>query len=680
MCGEEEPATLLIPSNKIFLVKRLNLNGPCKAPNVGIKFEGKIIAPSMNEWVGDSSTWIQIFNVNGLTIDGDGGIIDGNGSTWWETCITCRRPTSLVFQSCNGLTVKSLSMSNSPEAHIAVNGCDGAFFSHININSPPKSPNTDGFDIAHSKNIVIQDSTLATGDDCIAINGGSSYINATRLFCIGGHGISIGSLGRNKSYETVEEVHVQNCSFIGTTNGARIKTWPGGSGYARKITFEEIILQDAQNSIIIDQYYNIKTLSEVEDDAVRVSEVTYRGFNGTSASEKAINLNCSPSGCFNITLDLIYIVSSKSSKDAYAFCKNIVNGTIGSTVPKAISYAWQDMCGEEGPATLVIPSNKIFLVKRLNLNGPCKAPNVSIKFEGKIVAPCMDEWDGDSFSWIKIFYVNGLTIEADGGIIDGNGSTWWKKCRTCRRPTSLRFHSCNGLTVKSLSMSNSPGAHISVNGCNGALFSHININSPPKSPNTDGFDIANSKNIVIQDSTLATGDDCIAINGGSSYINATRLFCIGGHGISIGSLGRNKSYETVEEVHVQNCRFIGTTNGARIKTWPGGSGYARKIMFEEIILQDAKNSIIIDQYYGINTLSEVEDDAVRVSEVTYRGFNGTSASEKTINLNCSPSGCFNITLDQIYIVSSKSSKHVYAFCKNIVNGTIGSTVPKVSCQ
>ncbi|XP_047181515.1 probable polygalacturonase At3g15720 [Vigna umbellata] len=145
---------------------------------------------------------------------------------------------------------------------------------------------------------------------------------------------SIGSLGRNKSYETVEEVHVQNCSFIGTTNGARIKTWPGGSGYARKITFEDIMLQDVQNSIIIDQYYNIKTLSKLEYDAVRVSEVTYRGFNGTSASEKAINLNCSPSGCFNITLDQIYIVSSKSSQLAYAFCKNIANGTIGSTVPK----------------------------------------------------------------------------------------------------------------------------------------------------------------------------------------------------------------------------------------------------------------------------------------------------------------------------------------------------------
>jgi len=31
----------------------------------------------------------------------------------------------------------------------------------------------------------------------------------------------------------------------------------------------------------------------------------------------------------------------------------------------------------------------------------------------------------------------------------------------------------------------------------------------------------------------------------------------------------------------------------------GGSGYARKITYEGIILENVKNSIIIDQYYGL---------------------------------------------------------------------------------
>jgi hypothetical protein len=37
---------------------------------------------------------------------------------------------------------------------------------------------------------------------------------------------------------------------------------------------------------------------------------------------------------------------------------------------------------------------------------------------------------------------------------------------------------------------------------------------------------------------------------------------------SIGSLGANGAYETVEDVHVKGCLFKGSQNGVRIKTWP----------------------------------------------------------------------------------------------------------------
>ncbi|KAL2319400.1 hypothetical protein Fmac_028369 [Flemingia macrophylla] len=343
---------------------------------------------------------------------------------------------------------------------------------------------------------------------------------------------------------------------------------------------------------------------------------------------------------------------------------------------KAILSAWQRVCGVEGPATLLIPSGKVFLVTRLQLNGPCKSPSVFIKFAGRIVAPTMDNWVGDRGSWLMISYVNGLTIDAQEGIIDGYGSSWWEKCTSCQRPTSLRFHACNGLVVNSLSMKDSPGAHISVNACDGAKFSQIRITAPENSPNTDGFDIAMSKDITIQDSTIGTGDDCVAINGGCFNIKATRVFCGPGHGISIGSLGKNRSHEIVEDVHVHNCSFVGTTNGARIKTWPGGSGYARNITFDQIILRDAQNPIIIDQYYGIKT-PNAEEEAVMVSEVTYRGFVGTSASDNAINLKCSTLGCFSVTFDNVQIVSSQPTKPAYVSCNN-AHGTVTNTSPKVT--
>ncbi|XP_073224254.1 probable polygalacturonase At3g15720 isoform X2 [Cicer arietinum] len=297
--------------------------------------------------------------------------------------------------------------------------------------------------------------------------------------------------------------------------------------------------------------------------------------------------------------------------------------------------------------------------------------------EGNIIAPSKEALKDKSY-WIRITSVNGLTIDGhNSGSIDGYGSTWWE-CRSCARPIAVYFNHCNNLTVNNLRVSNSAGAHIAINGCNGATFSRLLVDAPRTSPNTDGFNIASSKNILIQDSKISTGDDCIAINGGSSYINATRLVCGPGHGISIG-LGKDHSYETVEEVHVHNCTFIGTTNGARIKTFLGGSGYARKITFDQIYLQNVRNPIIIDQHYGVKGANANEKDSyVEVSEVTYHGIDGTSASDIAIKLDCSSLGCSNIVMDQINIVSSQKEKKVNAFCQNL-QGTIESTVPKVSC-
>ncbi|TKY68794.1 polygalacturonase protein [Spatholobus suberectus] len=347
---------------------------------------------------------------------------------------------------------------------------------------------------------------------------------------------------------------------------------------------------------------------------------------------------------------------------------------------QAFLSAWQHMCGTQGTPTLVIPPKGEFMVRNIKLNGPCKATSIHIQLQGKIVAPAKDAWVkgltiDDMSTLILISNVNGLTIDGTGGLIDGNGSTWWK-CNSCSRPAVFSFESCNDLTVSHLSITNSPRAHITIDGCKDVIFSHIDIRAPADSPNTDGFDISSSNNISIEDSTIESGDDCIAINGGSSYIKATGIACGPGHGISIGSLGRNNAHDTVEEVYVRNCSFKNTTNGARIKTCPGGSGYARKITFEQIKLINAHNPIIINQYYGSNYST---NGAVEVSNVTYRGFQGTSADDKAINLDCCSSGCFNIVLDQINIVYSKPGKKVYASCNN-AHGTVTSTVAGCSCS
>ncbi|XP_061357372.1 probable polygalacturonase At3g15720 [Gastrolobium bilobum] len=347
---------------------------------------------------------------------------------------------------------------------------------------------------------------------------------------------------------------------------------------------------------------------------------------------------------------------------------------------QAFVKAWQEACGAtEDTTTLLIPKRKTFMLQPVSFRGPCNPATINIKLEGAIIAPKrVEAWKwpkNDRDTWIQFSAISGLVING-GGQIDGQGAAWWNcySNSNCDRPTALHFHDCEKLVLSGLTHINSPRNHISLNACNGVVISKLHITAPADSPNTDGIDISKSSNVVIKNSKMETGDDCVAINHGSTFISIIDVFCGPGHGISVGSLGQNGAYHTVEEIYVRNCTFSGTTNGARIKTWMGGRGYARRITFEDIILIAAKNPVIIDQQY--NPYDSV--NAVRVSDVTYRNVRGTSSGEHAIKLHCDKTiGCTNILLERINI-TSLSGEETCASCKN-AKGVCSSCIPNVPC-
>ncbi|CAA0827378.1 Probable polygalacturonase [Striga hermonthica] len=161
----------------------------------------------------------------------------------------------------------------------------------------------------------------------------------------------------------------------------------------------------------------------------------------------------------------------------------------------------------------------------------------------------------------------------------------------------MRFSRCKKLQVRGLKYINSQRNHISLNECDYARISGLDIRAPQTSPNTDGIDISASTNLDILNCVMATGDDCIAINGGTSNVQIKNIACGPRHGISIGSLGKNGLHEEVQRINISNCIFRRTQNGVRIKTWQGSSGFAKNIVFSDITFVEANNPVIIDQFY-----------------------------------------------------------------------------------
>ncbi len=64
--------------------------------------------------------------------------------------------------------------------------------------------------------------------------------------------------------------------------------------------------------------------------------------------------------------------------------------------------------------------------------------------------------------------------------------------------------------------------------------------STSKNPakNTDGWDTYRSDGIVIQNSNINNGDDCVSFKPNSTNVVVQGLVCNGSHGISVGSLGQ----------------------------------------------------------------------------------------------------------------------------------------------
>ncbi|KAF9602973.1 hypothetical protein IFM89_032976 [Coptis chinensis] len=351
---------------------------------------------------------------------------------------------------------------------------------------------------------------------------------------------------------------------------------------------------------------------------------------------------------------------------------------------QAFMKAWKKACSTSA-ATLVVPKNKNYLLKPLTFSGPCKS-SITLNIYGTIKASASrSDYSKDSGHWLMFQNVQNFKVEG-GGTINGNGQIWWKnsckinKSLPCKHaPTALTFYGCNNLVVRNIKIQDAQQMHLVFQKCVNVQALNLQVTAPEESPNTDGIHVTETRNIQIANSVIGTGDDCISIVSGSQKVQATNINCGPGHGISIGSLGAGNSEEQVSDVIIDTATLSRTTNGVRIKTWQGGSGSAKNIVFQNIVMNDVKNPIIIDQNYcDQDNPCKEQNSAVQISNVLFKNIKGTSASEVAIKLDCSKTRpCQGIKMQAINLVG-KNGASAKALCSSIKLTKLGEISPTCS--
>ncbi|XP_072992190.1 probable polygalacturonase At1g80170 [Typha latifolia] len=351
----------------------------------------------------------------------------------------------------------------------------------------------------------------------------------------------------------------------------------------------------------------------------------------------------------------------------------------------AFISAWNMACSSKN-AVFLVPENRLYKVNATKFKGPCQS-RLIIQVQGTIVAP--DEpkdWDPKSpRAWLTFSKLTGVRMQG-GGVIDGSGSKWWassckiNKTNPCRgAPTALTLDSCSGVRVKDLTIQSAQQMHFTISRSDAIRVSGVHIRSPRDSPNTDGIHISDSTNVAIQNCRIGTGDDCISIVNGSTNIKMKHIDCGPGHGISIGSLGKDNTTVVVTGIVLDTATLTETSNGLRIKTWQGGSGYVKSVRFENVKMNDVENPIIIDQFYCDSpTTCKNQTSAVKISQVMYRNISGTSRTPNAMKFACSDSvPCSNIVLNNINL--ERENGNAETFCNCAMGFDYGFVQPAADC-
>lgn len=226
-----------------------------------------------------------------------GGIVSENGKTWYpsqqfrdgekvaemnvprtlktkaefEKIKDFLRPVMVSLISCNKVLLDGPTFQNSPAWCIHPLMCNNLTVRNISVRNPWFSQNGDGIDFESCKNSVIYDSNFDVGDDAICIKSGKDKEGRDRGIpnenliiknCIVYHGHGGVTVGSEMS-GGVKNMHVSNCTFIGTDVGLRFKSNRGRGGVVENIYISDVdMINIPTQAISFNLYYSGRSVSE----------------------------------------------------------------------------------------------------------------------------------------------------------------------------------------------------------------------------------------------------------------------------------------------------------------------------------------------------------------------------------------------------------------------------------
>ena len=289
------------------------------------------------------------------------------------------------------------------------------------------------------------------------------------------------------------------------------------------------------------------------------------------------------------------------------------------------------------------------------------------------------------------------------GTVDGQGWRWWPL-----KNRSLYWHHCRpqllalgqgnvttygsilNVVVSGVTFKDSPWWTISGRGLQNATFHNVTVTTTgcgyAEAPNTDGFNIQ-GKDIVVKNSFVRNGDDCVPIFPPSRNVLVQNVTCTCGNPPAAvifppanQVMGRHKYFAgDIENVRFDQITCKGTSSGIAIKSMTPFIGTVKNVSFTNFILQDVNKGMAIDFFHqGIVQKEKSEVSALASADlVVIENVTGTVSDVGGAgHINClGTEPCLGLRVDNVQLTSMKSGAVAKNYSCLHVSGTFDRCSP-----
>lgn len=159
------------------------------------------------------------------------------------------RPGQVVcFIESRDVTVRDISITNSPCWDLFIHGCEDVTVSGMRVKNCPWYANTDGIDIDSSRNVTVSNCIFDTADDAIAIRCAGYRIREDLVVC--------------------ENITITNCVCAARSSGVRISV---GRGTIRNVTMSNLVFRECSPAINIECSYSYNGKGHINVENVLIS-------------------------------------------------------------------------------------------------------------------------------------------------------------------------------------------------------------------------------------------------------------------------------------------------------------------------------------------------------------------------------------------------------------------------